>query len=192
MMLGVWTGFFQSELPKSAIGAVGFLLALVINVLIERHRQRKTFDSLLAAIRAEAAANCTVLTDGYSELYPSGVVFREFRVTTAQAMLASPTFMAYLDRDEFTSINQYVSVLPLANSYRRVWESRYLDAAESDRWFIQTIGNHLLKVAEATKMTLSIRQTNKPPAVLSPKLKAAIKRLITKRITNDRPDRPMT
>jgi hypothetical protein len=176
-----FTEFAENELPKSALSAVGFFAALVVHGWIGRNRQRRTFESMLSAIRAEADANCLVFGLGYEKWYPTeGVVLREFRVTTAQALLANPTFMTYLQDQDVELINSYVSTLSLVNSYRRVWEQEFFGHGKTHSWLnivTKMIADQLEEAASLTQKILNIRlppDHKRERGILSQRLNDAI------------------
>src|SRR5208282_2655479 len=92
--------YFLDELPKNLftifLSAIGFLLALSVNGLLARLREINTVKSMLSAVHAEATSNETVLWSYTKEkLLSQGMVLKEFRIVTAQALLANPLFMKY-------------------------------------------------------------------------------------------------
>ena len=150
----------RTELPKTFLGvcvsAIGFLIALAIDGVIERSREQSTFKSMLVALHAEADANKDVIGLGWNQFFPDrGIVLREFRTATAQGLLANPLFMKYASDTEITSVSACVSVLALQNSYRRILETFEIENSRSSsqqlgRWLrgAQDVAGSALQEAE--------------------------------------------
>jgi hypothetical protein len=139
------------HIPELIFSAIGFFIALFINGLVKEHREQATFQSMLVSLRAEASSNETVVTQSYQKFFPEGVVLREFRTQTAQALLASPVFMKYLKSAQIEVINQYVNDLALANGYRRAIETLSFEPTPSHIGWLSSIKEYLgeeLKEAE--------------------------------------------
>jgi hypothetical protein len=115
--------------------AIGFFFALSINRRIRKRTEKKTFKSMLIALRAEAKSNLDVLSSWQNYRGKRGVVLKDFRTATAQALLASSIFMEYLSSFEIEIMHKYVTTLMLMNGYRRAREVlKFQATSNSEQW----------------------------------------------------------
>ena len=163
--MGSFLAIIRDELPKNlfeiALSAFGFLVALGVNGIVEKIHDRNTFCSMLTAFRSEAASNTNVITDSYDKLLPDGVVLNEFRIATAQSLLASPLAMNYLTDTDIKSINRYVTDLALANGQRRVVELLTFNPTPSSTPWLESarevLGNSVKVAGKDIESVLAIK-----------------------------------
>jgi len=76
-----------------------------------------------------------------------GVVFKEFRIQTAESLLSNPLFMKFVKKSDIPTINSYVSELALMNGYRHTWEDLEIKSSEATKGWLsnlkQTMTDHL-------------------------------------------------
>jgi len=99
-------------------GAIGFFIALFFNSLVGWYRNRRTFYSMLHAIKAEAKSNETILTTSFEPYYEDGIVLRGYSLIVATKHIADNLFIDYAPREYLDVIQEYVRTLTLGNLYR--------------------------------------------------------------------------
>jgi len=125
--------FLLEERYKLILGAIttaiGFFVALIANSVVEDWKERKVYQTLLNAARAEAASNQVVLEKSFLPLYTDSVILREFSLITASQNLSNPLFIKHASSQVVEELGQYVRDLTLANAYRARSEAiRFNDA----------------------------------------------------------------
>ena len=82
----------QEEWIKTIVGfatsTLGFLVALLVNSWVELRREKKSYRTMLKAIKAEASNNKIILNDSFLAHFRDGVVVREFFLETVAQCLS--------------------------------------------------------------------------------------------------------
>jgi hypothetical protein len=113
-----------------ATSTLGFLVALLINSLVERRRDKKAFQTMLKAIQAEAGSNKVILNESFLQYYRDGMVVREFFLGTVVESLASPLFIKHVKHvkpAQMELLGAYLRNIKLANCYREKAEHFWLE-----------------------------------------------------------------
>jgi hypothetical protein len=78
-----------------AASAIGFLFALLVNSFVNRRLDKKTYYSMLAAIKNEAKSNKKILEDSFMKYFDSGIVLRGFSLANVEPHILD-TLNSYL------------------------------------------------------------------------------------------------
>ena len=71
------------KLVANSVGAaIGFFIALVANNNVDEWKERRSFATILSAIRAEAKSNEVALLESFIPLHKNSLILREFGSTT--------------------------------------------------------------------------------------------------------------
>ena len=137
MEMGGYAKRLLREAPKAAIqavlGAIGFLLALLVNQWVEDGREMAAYRALLGTLRAEADYNNDVMLNHFDVLIPNhGLPLTEFNTTTSVALLSNPTFARHATAGQISVIGSYDRDLMMANGLRRILESVTLTAPANE------------------------------------------------------------
>lgn len=98
--------------------AVGLLVALFINRMVDEHHETEIVGGMAAAIRAEAASNKIVLHESFERYYRDGVVLRPFEDQAISRALVDPLFIKHSSARTRTALAKYSRAIRLANAYR--------------------------------------------------------------------------
>ena len=114
------------------VTAIGFFIALVANSYVDDWKERGAFRTVLSAIKAEAESNEIVLHESFEPLYESGLVLREFSLTSVSQALNKASFVKHASHDELRVLGEYERTLTLANAYRAKAEAIRFNDSYSD------------------------------------------------------------
>jgi hypothetical protein len=162
--MSIWSDL-ASEIPKlvmeATFSAVGFFVALGINSWIDRRKEAEVFRSILQAIRAEATSNMEVIEDSYGQYFPGGIVLRDFNTSIVSQSVGNSLFVRHASGEDLRVFGQYIRVLTLTNSYRRVAESlEFMTTDEKRKLWLSTIKGALgNSVKQAKQEILAVQKT---------------------------------
>ena len=128
------------KIIADALGSgVGFFVALFANRRVDDWNERRSFRTILEAIRAEAQSNETVLKGSFLDKYKDGVVFREFWTSTVSDALTNPLFVKHAPAGHLDVLMHYLRDISLANTYRAKAEAIRFNDGYFDRSHKHTI-----------------------------------------------------
>jgi hypothetical protein len=158
----------QQEWIKTIVGfatsTLGFLVALLVNSYVELRRDKKTYYTMLKAIKAEASNNKVILNESFLRFYRNGIVIREFFLGTIVQCLASPLFIKHVKPSEMDLLCAYLRNIKLANGYREKAEHFWLDVKrqESQDWLDSLLGfwdENLMQCQESIDQVLALTES---------------------------------
>jgi hypothetical protein len=128
-------GYLRKERYKMAVDiavtATGFLLALLVNSAVDDWKEKSAYDSLVIAIKAEAASNEVIYTNSFQFALNGGVVFRGFSTTAANIGLSNIAFLNHASSNQVAILSEYLRDLTLSNLYREKSEKlRFANTAD--------------------------------------------------------------
>jgi hypothetical protein len=105
-------------LANALVAAIGFFVALFANSSVDDWKERRSFATILSAVRAEANSNEVAFRESFLRLYKDGLVLREFGTTAVSQALANPLFVKHASAIQLEALAQYLRNISLANTYR--------------------------------------------------------------------------
>jgi hypothetical protein len=155
----------REEWIKTVVGfatsTLGFLVALLVNSFVQSRRDKKTYLTMVKAIKAEADSNKTILEDSFLRYYREGLVVREFFLGAVAQYLASALFIEHVRSSDIEVLNAYLRNMKLANGYREKAERFRLDAGKKAALdflepLIDSWGHNLKQCQESIDQVLAL------------------------------------
>ena len=136
--------FMRYEWYKFLLGvlatALGLLLGLLTNTLVNYVRNKKAYRAMLEAIKSEARANNAILKESFMPYFENGIVLRDLSFGTVSQYLANTLFVQYAAQSTIEVLNEYLRDVKLANAYRARTEKTRV--AQEGKKFLQSIIKH--------------------------------------------------
>ena len=153
---------------NAVVAAIGFFVALFANSNVDEWKERRSFATILTAVRAEASSNQIALRESFLPLYEEGLVLREFGTTAVSQALANTLFVKHASATQLETLAQYLRNISLANSYRakaetiRSSESYFTKSSERSikYWEPMLVGAWKVNLSECQKSIAAIQSLN--------------------------------
>jgi hypothetical protein len=143
------------KMISDAVGSgVGFFIALFAKSRVDDWQERKSFATILEAVRAEARSNEVVLHKSFLDRYEEGIVFREFWTSVVSSALTNPLFIKHAPQQALDSLMDYLRDISLANTYRAKAETIRFSDAYFDKSHKHPIMNWEPRLIESWKENL--------------------------------------
>jgi len=128
----------KEELRKFLYGllstAMGVLIALLINSIVNRYNDKDRFDSMLKAINIEAIQNKTIYSESFIQNFRTNIVRREFSTKICDEFLVSNIFLDNASPNITTTLIDYSLTIKRANSFRASDEKYKYDTITYRKW----------------------------------------------------------
>lgn len=141
--------------------AVGLLVALFINRMVDEHHEVEIVEGMAAAIRAEAASNDIVLHNSFEPYYRDGIVLRSFEDQAITRALVDPLFIKHSSAKTRAMLARYSRVIRLANGFRAEEASLRITNPRSNILppLVAQMGLALYECANEIRMTVVLPDT---------------------------------
>jgi hypothetical protein len=136
-----------------AATAIGVFVALWVDSLADRRRDRDSYQAMLRAIRIEATENQFILDQSFLPHYKTGVVRRGFITTACDNALVSRIFLDHAPQALLGSLTKYNLALDWANGMRLSDEKYKYDTLQYQQWEAD-LQRHFTTVLDSCKMLI--------------------------------------
>jgi hypothetical protein len=136
-----------------AATAIGVFVALWVDSLADRRRDKDSYHAMLRGVRIEAMENKAILELSFLPHYQKGIVRRDFITTACDNALVSRIFLDYASPQVLGNLTRYNLALDWANGLRLSDEKYKYDSLLYRKWE-PDLQRHWTRVLDSCKVLI--------------------------------------
>ncbi len=98
--------------------AIGVLVALTIDSVVDFYHEKNTFHSMLHSIQVEARDNQVIFEKSFKPNFENAIVYRSFNLKSFEQYWENTIFVEHASKEQISILSQYYLSLSRSNSLR--------------------------------------------------------------------------